>query len=174
MRLLIMICLGVFPAMVAQASARDDVMALIAGHHPVAPAVLKSLDDEQLKALRDVARDTSVRVFTRGRAIALLGVRPDATTEALWREARVWPELDLQIQAAYAQAMARSRDLERLKAFLLTLMADAEPRIREVGIQCIFAMRIPEAKSMAKVHLATEKDVVNRAILQRRLDEMGL
>jgi hypothetical protein len=77
MRLFVMVCLGMFPATVVGASARDDVMVLIAGHHPVTPAALKSLDDEKLKALRDIAHDakSNSRKFTGKRTTRSFLVR---------------------------------------------------------------------------------------------------
>lgn len=156
-------------APISAVDAHERMLTWVSGHHPVPAKAFETLTATDFDALAALADDPALSIFARGRALGFLGARPDARSEGLWATARRSPHAELRIQAAYAQAVARKGQLERLRPFLLELLSDGDARIREVGVQALFALRLPGGTTLARAQLEHERDPVNRALLVRRL-----
>ena len=108
-----------------------SVMDMLMSPHAVPLDVV--LSDAQYTELLSLARNPKTPFYARVRAIGLAGLRHDPGAEKLWAEARTWDDPELRIQAAYAQALARSRDPVAFAAFVRALLADKDKDLQDVG-----------------------------------------
>lgn len=138
--------------------------------HAVSPQALARLSAEERRALAAIALDEGRPVYVRARAVAFLGARVDALAEAVWERARRDVHREVRLQAAWAQGLARAREGRGL-AFARALLDDPDPRLREVAVHLLFLTAKDEAPEVAEEQLASERDPVVRALLERRLRE---
>lgn len=157
-------------AVAVEPAVAQKMMELCRSTHAVAPQALAQLGEAEHAALLAIARDAKAPLYARVRALGFLGARRTKEVEALWAAAREWPEQELRIQAALSQALALGRTPDAAR-FAAGLLAAADSRVREVGVNVLFKLGTSEARELAKQHAERESDAVVRALIARRLAE---
>lgn len=153
--------------------AYQRMIALTHRFHPVSTKELAMLNDAEYAALLQLAADPTWSVSMRAKALAWLGSRPNnAEAIALWQNARQWPERELRIQAAYAQAMASHRDPSLFVKTMQTYLADSAVEIREVAVQVLFASQHAQAAALMGDHLEHESDPSLRQVIAHRMAQL--
>lgn len=145
------------------------VEAALSAFHGPAPAEARAFDDDDVRELLSRARDTSLTVLVRARALTLVGARPSTEVRALWAQARLWPERPLRLAAARAQAAHARAHLDdaRQRALGLELLEDPDAGLRAVGVDVI--AHVPAARARLYELSALDEDPRVRALAARRL-----
>lgn len=166
---IVLLCIFLLGGCVAEPrpAVMERMVALASIHHPIAPDDLSRLSDEELAALRSLARDEGRPLWLRLRALGLASARPSSETRELWLALRAAPERELRWQATWAEGL--SLDAGARVSFAVSLLERDDEELREAGAHLLGTVPEARARGVALRRLELEESERVRAVLERKV-----